>query len=114
MSRNLPPVSTGVLLAHIEHLKPLEAPIPAGVGPVDTLPESLQLLFNVVVKLQGEPDASGDAPAAGARARTNAGHAALGLLSDLAANSPDVRIILQGAQAAQAWTGAPSWPCGGS
>eukprot|EP00892_Ulva_mutabilis_P007712 jgi/Ulvmu1/5312/UM022_0106.1 len=103
MARNLPPTTTGILRAHIAHLKPQEAPMPSGAEPVDTLPESLQFLFEVVVKLQAAPERAAEVSDAAARAWRNAAQTAMGLLSDLAVNSPDVRIILQGSQAARAW-----------
>lgn len=108
MARNLPPLATGLMRAHVAHLRPAEAPAPTGADPVDQLPESLQLLFEVAVKLQGA--AGGEGGDAGVRARRNAANAAIGLLSDLAVNSADVRVVLQGAQAAEAWTGKPHLP----
>lgn len=105
MARNLSPLHTGLLRAHVQHLHPAEAPTPAGADPVDKLPEALQFLFEVVVALQGEA-AVGEVAKGEARSRQNAANAAIGLISDLAVNSADVRVVLQGEQAAEAWTGA--------
>lgn len=105
MARNLSPLHTGLLRAHVQHLVPAEAPTPSGADPVDKLPEALQFLFEVVVTLQG------DAADGAARARRNAANAAIGLISDLAVNSADVRVVLQGEQAAEAWTGVPRLHC---
>lgn len=99
MSRNLPTAATGFMTAHIPHLDD-------DCTPPVSLPQSMQLLFDVAVRSSSAcsetEEEEGSQPC---RVHASVAKAAMGLISDLAANDEEARISLQGRYAVNVWIG---------
>lgn len=100
MSRNLPTAATGFMTAHIPHLD-------GDDKPAESLPQSMQLLFDVAVRSSSacSEDLDRQPPC---RVHASVAKSAMGLLADLAANDEEARTSLQGKYAVRAWIGVRS------
>ena len=103
MSRNLPTSATGFMTAHIPHLDDGEYD---DSEPAESLPQSIQLLFDVAVRSSSA--CSEEAFSQPCKVHANVAKSAMGLLADLAANDEEARTSLQGKYAVKAWIGTSS------